>query len=70
MPHESLRETLQSARTLMVALEGHIDKAAEVGDLAEVGRAWVRAAQLERMLRSVLPPGATDIPEVKDLNKK
>jgi hypothetical protein len=55
-------DTLVRARTLLIDLERHIDRAASERDLAEVGRAWVRAAQLERALRAILPEGS-----IKDL---
>jgi hypothetical protein len=56
---ESLEDALVHVRTLLVDLERHLDRAASEGDVAEAGRAWVRAAQVERLLRSVLPPSAT-----------
>jgi hypothetical protein len=59
----SLVEALLRARKLLVDLERHLDNAAQGTNLAEVGRAWVRAAQIERVLRSVLPPGATEVAE-------
>jgi hypothetical protein len=65
MPDDSLNDTLVHARSLVVDLERHIDRAATQGDLAEVARAWVRAAQLEQALRSVLPAESTNV-EVTD----
>jgi hypothetical protein len=68
MADDLLNETLVHARSLLIDLERHIDRAATERDLAEVARAWVRAAQLERGLRSVLPPEATanvDVPDEK-----
>lgn len=56
----ALHEALLTARSHLVVLEGHLDRAAETKDLEEVGRAWARASQVEQVLRSVLPPGATD----------
>lgn len=56
-------DALLRARKLLVDLERHLDRAAQEADIAEVGRAWVRAAQIERVLRSVLPPGATAVAE-------
>jgi hypothetical protein len=66
MAADSLGDALVHARSLLIDLERHIDRAAAEGDLSEVGRAWVRAAQVERLLRSVLPADATrDIPDVE-----
>jgi hypothetical protein len=68
MTNPSMDDTLVRARTLVIDLERHIDRAASEHDLAEVGRAWVRAAQLERALRALLPEGATselDVPDAK-----
>jgi hypothetical protein len=59
-------DTLVRARSLMVDLQRHIDRAANDRDLAEIGRAWVRAAQLERALRSLLPEGTTSGVDVPD----
>ena len=59
MAADTLRDALLSARKLLVDLGRHLDDAAEGGDLADGGRAWVRAAQLERVLRGVLPPEVT-----------
>ncbi len=56
---DSIEKALTHVRTLLVDLQRHVDRAAAEQDLAEVGRAWVRAAQVERTLRSVLPPDAT-----------
>ena len=55
MTNQPLDDTLVRARTLVIDLERHIDRAAAEHDLAEVGRAWVRATQLERALRGLLP---------------
>jgi hypothetical protein len=66
MADDLLNETLVHARSLLIDLERHIDRASTEGDLAEVARAWVRASQLERGLRAVLPSEATtnvDIPD-------
>ena len=68
MTNQPLDETLVRARTLVIDLERHIDRAAAERDLAEVGRAWVRATQLERALRGLLPERATsgvDIPDAE-----
>ena len=58
MAAPSMEDTLVRARTLVIDLERHIDRAAAERDLAEVGRAWVRATQLERALRALLPEGS------------
>ena len=65
MTADSLEDALVRVRSLLVDLERHVDRAAAERDLAQVGRAWVRAAQVERLLRSVLPADvAADIPDV------
>jgi len=51
----SLDDVLIRVRSLLIDLERHIDRSATEQDLAEAGRAWVRSAQVERLLRSVLP---------------
>ena len=61
---DQLENTLLSARKLLVDLERHLDRAAEAHATSEVARAWVRAAQLERVLRESLPADATA--EVRD----
>jgi hypothetical protein len=67
MSADSLDEALVRVRSLLVDLERHIDRGSSDRDLAEVGRAWVRAAQVERILRSVLPgdalPSVDEIPD-------
>ena len=63
MTNESQREIVTRARTLIVHVERHLDAFADSDDLAALGRAWVRAVQLERALASVLPPE-----EVKDFD--
>ena len=66
MTADSLGDALVHARSMLIDLQRHIDRAASERDVAEVGRAWVRAAQVERLLRSVLPPDATrDLPDVE-----
>ena len=55
MTADSLDDALVRVRSLLIDLERHVDRAADERDLAQVGRAWVRAAQVERLLRSVLP---------------
>jgi hypothetical protein len=66
MAADSLDDTLVHARSLLIDLQRHIDRAAAERDLAEVARAWVRAAQVERALRSVLPAEATAHVDVTD----
>ncbi len=61
-----LEDTLIHARSLLIDLQRHIDRAAAERDLAEVARAWVRAVQVERALRSVLPAETTANVEVTD----
>ncbi len=68
MAGHSMDDTLVRARTLLIGLERHIDHASTEHDLAEVGRAWLRATQLERALRELLPDGNTtgiDIPDAE-----
>jgi hypothetical protein len=68
MAANSMDDTLARARTLLIDLERHIDRASSERDLAEVGRAWVRATQLERALRALLPDSATanvDVPDAE-----
>jgi hypothetical protein len=68
MADDLLTETLVHARSLLIDLERHIDRAATEHDLAEVARAWVRAVQLESGLRAVLPAETTahvDVPDDK-----
>ena len=65
MTVDSLEDALVRVRTLLIDLERHVDRGAAERDLAEVGRAWVRAAQVERLLRSVLPDDvASNVPDV------
>ena len=65
MAEDPLNDALVRVRTLLVDLEGHVDRSSANRDLAEVGRAWVRAAQVERLLRSVLPADvAAEVPDV------
>jgi hypothetical protein len=66
MPDDLLTETLVHARSLLIDLERHIDRAAAEHDLAEVARAWVRAVQLESGLRAVLPAETTTHTDVTD----
>jgi hypothetical protein len=65
MADDPLEDALVRVRTLMIDLERHVDRGASDRDLAEVARAWVRAAQVERLLRSVLPADvAAGMPDV------
>ncbi|MDQ3996990.1 MAG: hypothetical protein M3303_08215 [Gemmatimonadota bacterium] len=66
MAADPLNDTLVHARSLLIDLERHIDRAAAERDLTEVARAWVRAVQLERGLRAVLPAEATTDVRVPD----
>jgi hypothetical protein len=66
MAEDPMDDTLVRARSLVIDLERHIDRAATDHDLAEIGRAWVRATQLERALRSLLPDSATSGVDVPD----
>ena len=59
-PSDKLHAALQDAQIHLVDLEAHLRRASDTGDLAEVGRAWARATQVEHALRSVLPPDAID----------
>jgi len=64
---DALHDALVRARTLLVDLERHLDRGDAERDLAEIGRAWVRAAQVERILRSVLPADVpAEVPDVGD----
>jgi hypothetical protein len=63
---DPLEDTLVHVRSLLIDLQRHIDRAAAERDLAEVARAWVRAAQVERALRSVLPAETTANVDVTD----
>lgn len=67
MADDLLTETLVHARSLLIDLERHIDRAATDRDLAEVARAWVRAVQLESGLRAVLPAESTAQSDVTDV---
>ena len=67
MSADSLEDALVRVRSLLIDLQRHVDRAAAERDLAQVGRAWVRAAQVERLLRSVLPADvAATVPDVGD----
>ena len=66
MTADSLGDALVHARSLLVDLERHIDRAASERDLAEVGRAWVRVVQVERLLRDLLPADVTRDTEIPD----
>ena len=65
METESIRDTVTRARTLIVHVERHLDAFSDNEDLADLGRAWVRAVQLERALAAVLPRE-----EVSDIDLK
>jgi hypothetical protein len=66
MAADTLNDTLVHARSLLIDLQRHIDRAATERDLTEVARAWVRAVQLERGLRALLPAEATADAKVPD----
>jgi hypothetical protein len=70
MSNDSLDDALVRVRSLIVDLERHIDRGSAERDLAEVGRAWVRASEVERILRSILPadalPSTDDIPDLSE----
>ena len=63
METESIRGIVTRARTLIVHVERYLDAFSDNEDLADLGRAWVRAVQLERALAAVLPPE-----EVRDID--
>jgi hypothetical protein len=64
---DPLQDALVRVRSLLIDLERHVDRGAADRDLSEVGRAWVRAAQVERLLRAVLPADvAASVPDVGD----
>ena len=65
MQTESIRETVTRARTLIVHVERYLDAFSDNEDLADLGRAWVRAVQLERALAAALPAE-----EVSDIDAK
>jgi len=65
METESIRGIVTRARTLIVHVERHLDAFSDNDDLADLGRAWVRAVQLERALAAVLPAE-----EVSDIDAK
>ena len=52
-------EVLRHARTHLFDIQRHIDDSSDGQDLTEVARAWARTLELERLLRSLLPPEAT-----------
>ena len=56
MTDEPLRKTVIRARTLLVHVERHLDRASDEESLEELGRAWIRAVQMERLLAAALPP--------------
>jgi hypothetical protein len=57
---------LLHVRKLLLDLERHLDRAADGGHLTEVGRAWVRSAQVERALRAVVPPEAMEVAKAEE----
>ena len=52
---DPLAELLMNIRSLMVDMERHLDLAGRGDDPTQLGRAWVSAARIERLLRSALP---------------
>jgi hypothetical protein len=66
MATDSLHEMLLHVRKLLLDLERHLDRAAEGGDLAEVGRAWARAAQVEEALRAAVPPETREVAKAEE----
>ena len=72
MSTDSIRKTLFEVRRLMLDLERHLDETADGGTLSDLGRAWVRAAQIERALRAHVTPEVMEIAKadehVSDLN--
>ena len=66
MPNDPLVETLVRARQVLVDLESHLDRAGDASDMNEVGRAWVRAVQLERILCEAMPLGAAGTAETEE----
>ena len=52
---DPLAELLVNLHSLMVDMERHLDLAARGDDPTQLGRAWVSAARIERLLRSALP---------------
>jgi hypothetical protein len=54
-------KVLRHARAHLVDIQRHLDDSADGEDLTEVGRAWARTLELERLLRSLLPPDATTV---------
>ena len=66
MATDSLHGMLLQIRKLLLDLERHLDRAAEGGDLAEVGRAWARAAQVEELLRAAVPPETRDVAKAEE----
>jgi hypothetical protein len=61
MASDPLQDTLLDVRKVLLDLERHLDRAAVGRDLTELGRAWVRAAQVERILRAAVPPEAMEV---------
>jgi hypothetical protein len=61
MASPSLLDALFQVRKLLIDLERHLDRAAEEGGSVEVGRGWVRAAQVEQVLRTAVPPDVLEV---------
>jgi hypothetical protein len=66
MAADSLHEMLLHVRKLLLDLERHLDRAAEGGELTEVGRAWARAAQVEELLRAAVPAETREVAKVEE----
>jgi hypothetical protein len=66
--HDSLQETLLHVRRLLLDLERHLHRAAEREDLSEVARAWVRSAQAEQALRTLVPPEAMEVAKTEEVD--
>ena len=66
MSSDSIRKTLFEVRRLMLDLERHLDETADGGSVAELGRAWVRAAQIERALRAEVPREIMEIAKIDE----
>ena len=66
MSSDSIRKRLFEVRRLMLDLERHLDETADGGGLTELGRAWVRAAQIERALRAEVPREIMEMAKVDE----
>ena len=58
MANDPLEDAVTTIRGFMVDLEMHLDLAVRDKDPSQIGRAWVRVAEMERLLRAMLPPDA------------